>query len=472
MYDFLVVGGGGAGLVAAKLARELGKTVLLVEKHHLGGECTWTGCVPSKAIIKSGYAALMNKNLARFGLGTVPEKVTLDTSGVMKHVRTVVQEIYATHTPEILRESGVHVEFGQPRFIDNHHISLNGKTISFAKALIATGTHACIPPIEGLEQVPYLTNKTFFELDTLPESMVIVGGGPIGCEMASSLNRLGVKITLIESHERLLVHEDPELVDHIIAILRSEGVIVHTGWHANKVSRIQNTITFDCTDDQGKPHTIAGHAVLIAVGRRPNVEGLDLEKAGVQYTKKSIVVDRTLRTTAVNIWAAGDVVGPYLFSHIAFYQARCATQNAFNLFSSKPISYDEVMWVTFTDPELANCGLTEPEARQIYGDTIQVYRHNYTFDRSVIDRETHGLCKIICDSHGYILGTQIVGTRAGEIIQEMQTAKVFGKKLADIYGIMHAYPTYSEVIWLTARAAYRQQKSQSVWSRLKNWFAR
>lgn len=452
-YDFLVIGGGGAGLVAAKFARSLGKKVLLIELDKLGGECTWTGCVPSKAIIKSGYAALIAQQLARYGVATT-EPIAFDTTGVMAHVRSVVQEIYNTHTPESLRALGIDIEFGAPRFLSNHQIYINGKTISFAKAIITTGSHAFIPPIEGLKDVPYLTNKSLFALDSLPESIIITGGGPIGCEMASSLNRLGVKVTLIESHERLLMQEDPELVDRIQKLMRDEGVIIHTSWRANKVTRIGDTITFDCTDNAGKPHTIAAHAVLIAVGRRPNVAGLDLEKAGVAYTEKCITVDETLRTTAKNIWAAGDVVGPYLFSHVAFYQAHRATQNALLPFCRKKVSYDDVVWVTFTDPELANCGMTEPEARDKYGNTIRIYRREYTFDRAVVDRESHGICKIICDKKGYILGAQILGTRSGEIIQELQAAKVFGKKFTELFKIMHAYPTYSEVIWHAANDAY------------------
>lgn len=453
-YDFLVIGGGGAGLVSSKLAHGLGKRVLLVEKDKLGGECTWTGCVPSKAIIKSGYAAFIARHLERFGVGTIPKDIQFDSSKVMDHVRSVVQQIYATHTPEVIRALGIDVQFGSPQFLDNHHITLNQKIISFNKAIITTGTHAFIPPIEGLESIAYLTNKTLFALEKLPESLIIIGGGPIGCEMASSLNRLGVKVTLLESHDRLLVHEDPELVERIQKILREEGVIIHTKWRANKVSQINNTITFDCTDADGKPHTIAAQSVLIATGRRPNVEGLSLDKAGVQFDKKSIIVDKHLRTTAKNIWAAGDVVGPYLFSHVAFFQASLATQNAFIPIWKKKISYQNVMWVTFTDPELANCGMTEPEARVQYGDSIHVYRREYTFDRAVIDRETHGLCKIICHKNGYILGAQILGARAGDIIHEMQVAKVFGKKFTQLYSVMHAYPTYSEVIWHTAKDAY------------------
>lgn len=467
-YDFLVIGGGGAGLVSAKLARGLGKKVLLVEKDKLGGECTWTGCVPSKAIIKSGYAALTAKRLQHFGVGT-KQPIEFDTTNVMSHVRSIVQEIYTTHTPEAIRALGIDVQFGDAQFLDNHHITLNGKTISFAKAIITTGTHALVPPIEGLEHIPYLTNKNLFSLNKLPESLIIVGGGPIGCEMASSLNRLGVKITLIESHDRLLTQEDPELVERIQGILREEGVIIHTQWRANKVTRIHDTITFDCTDAHGNPHTIAAKAVLIAVGRRPNVQGLDLEKAGIQYTDKSIVVDRTLRTTAKNIWAAGDVVGPYLFSHVAFFQATWATQNALLPFWHRPISYEHVIWVTFTDPELANCGMTEPEAREKFGNSIRVYRKEYTFDRAKIDGETQGLCKIICDKRGYILGAQILGTRAGDIMHEMQVAKVFGKKFTQLFKVMHAYPTYSEVIWLTAKEAYVDELKRNPFVRIARW---
>ncbi len=456
-YDFLVIGGGGAGIVSAKLARELHKKVLLIESDRLGGECTWTGCVPSKAIIKSGHAALAAQRLSQFGVN-VHEPLRFDTSCVMNHVRATVQQVYATHTPERLTALGIDLLFGAAHFIDNHHITINGTILSFDKALIATGTHAFVPPIEGLDTVSYLTNKTLFSLEKLPESLIIVGGGPIGCEMASSLNRLGVKITLIESHDHLLMQEDQELVQQVEKVLRDEGVIIHTKWRANKVTKINDTITFDCTDVAGKPHTIAAHAVLIAVGRRPNTQGLSLEKAGVAYSPKNITVDATLRTTAPNIWAAGDVVGPYLFSHVAFLQATIATQNAL-LGAHKQFCDTDMMWVTFTDPELAHCGMTEEEARKKYGNTVRIYRREFTFDRAVIDKEMRGLCKIICDKRGYILGAHIFGTRAGELIHELQVAKVFGKKITDICRVLHAYPTYSEVIWLTAKDAYHEQEN-------------
>lgn len=454
-YDIVILGGGSAGLVASKLAQGLGKKVVIIEKDRLGGECTWTGCIPSKTIIKSAYAAQLFNDIQKFGL-TLSQPVTLDTTGVLQHVRNVIYEIYQTHTPEKLQELGIEVIKGSPSFIDSNHLMVEGKTISFGKAIIATGSHPFIPPIEGIEDVPHLTNENFFNLENLPSSLLILGGGAIGCEMASALNRLGVNVTIIEMQDRILAKEDAELAEHLTMLMRQEGITIRTKLIAQKVKFKNGSIVLTCANQQGQEE-ISAQAWLIAVGRRANVEGLNLDQAGVSYNDRRIVVDAGFRTTAHNIYACGDVVGPYLFSHMAFHQAALATRNAVLPFSTT-MKYDHPIWVTFTDPELASAGLTEEQAREQYGDSIQIFKREYTsIDRAHTEVDTRGLCKIICDKYGNIIGAHILGAHAGDIIHELQVMKYFGKKLYTLYSVIHAYPTYAEIIWHIAKEAYIQR---------------
>ncbi len=459
-YDIVILGGGSAGLVSSKLAQGLGKKVAIIEKERLGGECTWTGCVPSKTIIKSAYVAHIFKQLDQFGFA-LSGQATLDTSGVLDHVRNVIYEIYETHTPKKLRELGIDVIKGSPSFIDRHHLKADGKTISFNKAIIATGSKPFIPPIEGVNDVPYLTNENIFLLEKLPSSLIILGGGAIGCEMASALNRLGVKVTIVEMQDHLLVKEDAELVEQLTAIFKDEGITIRTSLTARTVRYENGSIVVTCENINGQEDLYA-EAWLIAVGRRANVEGLNLDKIGIIYDNRRIHIDALLRTTVTNIYACGDVVGPYLFSHMAFHQAALATRNALLPFSSK-INYDHVVWVTFTDPELASAGLTEEQAREKYGNSIKVFRRAYEkIDRAHTQRDTRGMCKIICDKQGHIIGAQVLGAHAGDIVHELQVMKYFGKKLHTLYHVIHAYPTYSEIIWHIAKEAYIERLRNHV----------
>ena len=464
-YDVAVIGSGSGGLTAAKTARGFGKRVVLIEKEdHLGGECTWTGCVPSKALIKTAEVAYHAQHLTRYGLNG---QVKIDTTGVMDDVRNVIRQVYQTHTPEKIKELGIDVVFGSASFIDNNHIQVGDQTIQASKIIICTGLSPFVPPIEGLDQVNYLTNETLFDLPELPRSMIILGGGPIGAEMASALNRLGVAVTMIEMQDRILPKEDPELVDMLSAIMRDEGVKLLSSIKAIRVQQAADDIAVVCQDENGQEKRVQGQTLLVAVGRRPNLQGLSLERAGIEINKHGIVVDSTLRTTAKNIYAAGDVVGPYLFSHMAWHQAVIATRNALIPLFKKHIDYRHIIWVTFTAPELAAAGLTEVQAREQYGDTIRVYKKSYAeIDRGHTDRTTQGLAKFICDKKGRLLGTHILGERAGDIIHELQLAKVHGIRLADLHSIIHAYPTYSELAWHASKRAYVDRLEANIFIQL------
>jgi pyruvate/2-oxoglutarate dehydrogenase complex dihydrolipoamide dehydrogenase (E3) component len=451
-YDIVVLGGGAAGFVASKFANGLGKKVALIEKSRLGGECTLYGCVPSKAFIKSANIAHQIKHLKKYGLRSHAE-IGLDTAGVMDHVRSVVQKVYDSHPPEVFQKIGIDVMFGDPRFIDNHTIELNNKIITSKYFVIATGSSSFIPSIEGINNAPYLTNESFWEMKRLPASMIVLGGGPIGIELAAAMNRLGVKVSVIEMSETILAREDRELAAILSDSLKAEGVNILNGAKALKLSGIKGDITLTIEDADKQTREIKAEAALVAVGRKANVGGLDLEKAGVEYTLKGIKTNNRLRTTAPNIYACGDVVGPYQFSHMAEYQARIAVQNAL-LPLKKEIDYRNVAWCTFTDPELARAGLTEDEARKEYGDKINVYKCEYkNIDRGKMDVSDIGMSKFITGPDGRLLGIHMLGSSAGEIIHEAHLAKALGVPFHKLDSLIHIYPTFSDIVKQPAKLA-------------------
>lgn len=431
-YDIIVIGAGAAGITAAKTARGFGKKVALIEQSKIGGECTWTGCVPSKSLIKAAQIAHDIKRSNDWGIAYAG---TIDTSEVMAYVHGRIEKIYRHTTPELLEQQGIKVLSQACRFIDAHSLELADKTVVTAKkVIICTGSKPFVPLIEGINTVNYKTNETFFNQTKLPRSLIILGGGPTGAEMASACNRLGVNVTMIEMQERILPHEDHELVTLLTDYMHKEGVSIKTGLKAVKVMQQQDGIVVICVDQQKQEHTFNAEQFLVAVGQRAETDQLNLMNAGVKTNKKGIETDRTLRTTARNIYAAGDVVGPYYFSHMAWYQAVVAVRNACVPLFKKKIDYTNVIWATFTAPELASAGMTELEAIEQYGKkNVILYKMPYKqLDRAITDNEETGMIKCICDTKGRLLGIHILGARAGDIIHEAQLAKWYKMKLQEI----------------------------------------
>ena len=453
-YDVVVIGAGSAGLVACKLANGLGKKVALVEKRKIGGDCTWFGCIPSKTLIKSANQAHQVTRLGKFGLET-KEPIELNADKVMEHVRAVVQADADGHPPESYEAEGINVLFGSGHFLDNHKFKLDQKVISSKKFIICCGSHPFVPSIEGLEKIDYLTNETIFDLEVLPKSMIVLGAGPIGIELSAALNRLGVKVTMLQRSADILKKDDPELTSRLLGILKDEGLVFLTNAEVKSFSRNGDKITVYIEDKEQVKQQIEAESVLVAVGRRPNTEGLELEKAGVEFDNQGIKVDKHLRTTAKNIYAAGDIVPPYLFTHIAEYEAVIAGTNACLPFPVKKTNYDNVLWCTYTDPELAHAGLTEEQARELYGDQIKIYRWDHKdVDRARTDLAQNGLTKIVCGPKGKILGIGILGHGAGEIMHEVQLAKSLKKPFSKIASVIHAYPSYSDAIRQPAKKCY------------------
>lgn len=465
----IVIGGGTAGLVASAGSAGIGARVALIENHRLGGECLWTGCVPSKAMIACARAAHEASCAARFGVTIAACEV--DFAGVMRWIRRAQQRIATHDSPERFRSLGVDVIHGSACFIGERAIAVNGHTVTAKRMTIATGSKPELPPVEGLDTVPYLTNETIFSLDRQPKELLILGAGPIGMELAQAFARLGTTVHVIESGAQILSHEDHELAGLLGGYIMAEGVTLLLGTRATRIARMGDRIHLDATASDGRAVALQGDALLIATGRTPNFGSLDVVRGGVEVNKRGVVVDHTLKTTAAGVWAAGDCVGPLRFTHVAEYQARLVVRNAFFPFA-KSVSYDVVPWVTFTEPELAHVGLTEHQARDRYGDTVQVWRREFIdVDRAVTDGHTDGMVKLITNRHGKILGGHILGHGAGNIIGEITIAMRNGLSAARLASTIHPYPTYPDAI---KQAAEEFQKSRftGLVRTLAGWFAR
>ncbi len=460
-YDLIIIGGGGAGITAALLAVGLGKKVAMLDKKRFGGECTWTGCVPSKAVIRSARVAHLISNAARYGLSS-KSRISLKYDNVMKQTRTVVESVYKTESAKHFSAMGITaIEGARISFSDPHSLTVNGKTITSGKFLIATGSSPLVPSIEGIEAVDILTNENIFSLNKLPGSLIILGAGPIGVEMACALNRFGVKVSLVEMGPIILPREDLEISELLAQSLEREGVTLLTGAVAVRVSAAKKTDVF--YNLRGRAGRISADRLLVAVGRRPNTDGLNLEAAGVKYDRRGIEVNRRLRTSARNIYAAGDVIGQYQFSHVANYQAIIAASNAL-LPVKRRVTYEHVPWCIFTDPELGRSGLTEAEARERHRG-VRVFRIPYEgIDRAATDRAQNGLAKFICSRSGKILGIHILGERAGELMHEAHVAKTLGVPLHRLNSVIHAYPTYNDIMRKAGREAYidRLQRNPAI----------
>ncbi|MFC1807961.1 dihydrolipoyl dehydrogenase family protein [Candidatus Omnitrophota bacterium] len=444
-YDIAVIGGGAGGLFAASVANTLGAKTLLVEKIRLGGDCTWFGCMPSKALLKSAQIANLFKRHQEFGLriGNVSD---LDTSGVMSHVRDIVNEIATHHPNEVFEKRGIKIIIGSPQFIDSNTIEVNNEKFSAKRFIICTGSHPVVPPIDGLKDIDYFTNENIFEIDKLPEDLIVLGGGPIGLEISQSLNRLGVKVSVVEMFDRVLFREDKEIAKYLEKKLIEEGVFLYTGQKAIKFSK-RDKVYVTLEDKDNKTKEISAENILVAVGRAPNLEGLALEKANIDFDNKGLKVNSFLQTTNKDIFACGDIAGPYQFSHVAAYQASVCVRNAmFKRIAWQKVNYNNVAWATFTEPEISHLGLTEEEARQVNKD-IKVYKTEYgNSDRAVTDLEKEGLIKIITDKKVRILGAHIAGAHASEIMQGFIIAKASGSSLTKLSQPMFIYPTLSELV--------------------------
>ena len=435
-YDLVIVGAGSGGLVAARFAAQLGAKVALIEKNRIGGDCTWTGCVPSKALLKVAKVAHEIRIARRYGISANSPEI--DMPAVREYVRGAIESVYRFENPEVLAAEGIELIFGAARFVDPSTVLVGVRTIPSKVFLLTTGARPSVPAITGIKNVPFITYEQIFDNDVLPKTVLIVGGGPIGVEMAQAYQRLGSQVTVVG--KAVLPKEDADVQELIKTVLEGEGV--HFVLERTKEAQRDGNAVVIATEDQ----ELTGDLLLIAAGRKPNVEGLDLEKAGVKYSQDGIPVDDRLRTNVHHIYAAGDITGGYQFTHYAGWQAFQAVRNALLPGSASGIS-DIVPWVTFTDPEVAHVGLTEHEARTKHGDHIQVNRRELgQVDRAVCENDAAGFLKVITGPDGTLLGASMIAARAGEAIVELVIAMKNKLKVADLAGTIHPYPTYSTAV--------------------------
>jgi pyruvate/2-oxoglutarate dehydrogenase complex dihydrolipoamide dehydrogenase (E3) component len=445
-HDLVVIGAGSGGLTAARFAAQLGARVALVERDRIGGDCTWTGCVPSKSLIRVAKVAHEVRIAARFGVSASSPIVQMNV--VRRYIDDKVQRIYAPTSPEALTREGIDVVLGRAAFVDARTVRVGDRTLQGRQFLINTGASPVVPAVTGLEQVRYLTYQRIFDTDSLPESLIVIGGGPLGLEIAQAYQRLGCQVTVIAN--ALLPHDDPEAARVVRDVLEREGVRFADG-RATAVRQEGSAVVVTADGCESR-----GAALLVAAGRKANIDGLALERAGVVCSERGIPVDDRLRTNVKHIYAAGDVIGGEQFSHVAAWQAFQAARNAL-LPGSAPGRPNPIAWTTFTDPEVAQVGMTEAAARVRFGDCVLITRWNLSrIDRAVCDDELDGFVKIVAAPGGVIVGATIVAARAGEMSGEMSVAIARRLKVGEIATALHAYPTYATALQqMTSETALR-----------------
>ena len=447
-YDLVVVGMGSGGTVAAEFAaRELGLRVAAVERARVGGDCLWTGCVPSKTLLASAKVAHAVRHASHFAIEA--DAPVVDLAAVWRRVAAVQAEIAATDDdPERFRRLGVDLIAGEARVTGPREVVVGDRVLPTRYVLVCTGSRPLVPPIEGLAGVGFLTSENLFDIARPPDSLVVVGGGPIACELAQALNRLGVEVTMVEMADRLLPRDDPAHAGRLLAVLRGEGVDVRLGATATTVRKGGDGVIVRLAGGD----RVTAQGLLVATGRQPNVEALD--GLGVEIGRAGIVVDHRSRTTVPTIYAVGDVTGRSLFTHAAAYAALLAVRDMF--FPGRGIAPDAVPWCTFTDPEVAHAGMTEAEAIERHGRRkVRVHRRDLEHsDRARADNTTDGEIAIVTAGRK-IVGAHAICPRAGELIHELALAIRAGLGLSDLAEMVHIYPTLStEIGRLAGEPAY------------------
>ncbi len=442
-YDLGVIGGGSAGLTVASGAARLGAGTLLIDKGPaLGGDCLHFGCVPSKTLIHSARLYHSLKSCSRFGLPEVAMK-EVDFSGIAARIRTVIAAIQEHDSVERFCRLGVEVRFGAPRFVDEHQVELDGKRVSARSWVIATGSSSTPPRGAGLENIPYLTNKEIFTLDRLPASLAILGAGPIAIEMAQAFCRLGSRVTVVQRSGQILSKEDSDLADGVMAVMESEGVRFLLNATVTGACTVANKQELVVTTPAGE-ETLQAEAVLVAQGRRPNIEGLGLTEIGVAHNAKGITVDERMRTSHSHIYAPGDVNGRFQFTHAAGHEGGIVVANAIFRLPRK-VNTRWMPWCTYCDPELASIGMNEKRAKEA-GIPYTVWSEEFAAnDRALACGEGLGRLKMLLDEKERPLGVQILGPSAGEILGEWVAVLNGGMKLSALAGAIHPYPTLTEI---------------------------
>jgi pyruvate/2-oxoglutarate dehydrogenase complex dihydrolipoamide dehydrogenase (E3) component len=460
--DICVIGAGSAGLTVAAGAVQMGARTVLIESGRMGGDCLNTGCVPSKSLIAAAAVANTARKAAAFGVLAAEPKI--DFARVHDHLHEVIGAIAPHDSEERFTKLGCTVIRAKARFLDARAVEAGGRVIRARRFVIATGSRAAVPPIPGLDRVPYFTNETLFESKDLPKHLIVIGAGPFGIEMAQAYRRLGARVTVLDLGP-MLPRDDPEAVAVLRDTLRGEGIEIVEQMTISGIARSGNDIAVALAD---RAKRIEGSHLLVATGRRPNVEDLGLEAAGVRYTSKGIAVDLRLRTGNRRIYAIGDVVGSYQFTHVAGYHAGVVLQNALFRLPTK-IDFASLPWVTYSDPELAQVGMTEGQARPADGRSVTVLRGSLADnDRAQAQRTTTGFIKVNVGKHGRVLGATILAHNAGELLLPWVLAISQGIKIGALARLIAPYPTISEITKRVAGSYY----APVLFGARTRWFVR
>lgn len=471
-YHLVVIGAGTAGLTAAAGCAAIGGRVALIERHLTGGDCLVTGCVPSKALIKSARVAATVRQAETHGI-RVPNGVTVNGAAALERMRRLRARIAPADSVQHLTTAGVDVFLGQATFAGQDRVEIGGQTLPFARAVIATGARAAVPPIPGLREIPFLTNETVFQLTAIPARFAMIGAGPIGCEMAQTFARLGSRVTLIDTAPHVLVREDADAAEVVQQALIRDGVELVLGAAVKSVRRNGQATTI-ALEQQGKSRELVCDALLVGVGRAPNTDGLNLETAGVAYDKTGVRVNDFLQTSNPRIYAAGDVCTPLKFTHTANALGRMAMVNALiSKWAGGRMSRLVVPWCTYTDPEVAHVGLYEAQARErrMAVHTITVpFAEN---DRAILDGEDEGFVRVhLRWGTDHILGATVVASHAGDLLSYFTLAMATGRGLSSLTKAIYPYPTQSEIIKRVANAHLQTKLSPTLKSVLRWWIAR
>jgi pyruvate/2-oxoglutarate dehydrogenase complex dihydrolipoamide dehydrogenase (E3) component len=448
-FDVIVIGGGTAGLVTASGCARLGRKVALIEREALGGDCLWTGCVPTKALVASAKLAHQMRHADAWGLERVEPRIT--PKSVMDAMRAVRRDISRHDDPQKFRDLGIDVIEGSARLVSRGEVEVSGRRLTANDIVIATGSRTSVPPVEGLGERGFLDHASFLNQDAFPSQLLILGGGYIGIEFAQLFARFGAKVTVVEMADEIINKEDAEIIARVRQLLEREGIEILTGWAVKsvgvKTARIENK--------RGESREIAAEQIFVASGRRGNTENLGLEDAGVKVERSYVVADKFLQTSVPRIWVCGDVHGGMQFTHVAAYEAVKLVRNM--LFPGKSaVDYSDVPWALYTDPEVAHLGMTESEAREKHGDAVRTYRVDlHDVDRAVVDRTSSGLIKLVCDAKGKILGAHVLAPNASTVIEEVVLARRKGMKVGDLAQRISAYPSLADGIQKAASLYYQ-----------------
>ncbi len=448
MYDLVIIGAGGGGITAAFEAQRRGAKVALLEKHKIGGECTHSGCVPSKALIDVAKNYHSINSSTHHGLHSVDVQSGFEFRRAMEHVKSIIDGVYAHEQPKRFNDLGIDTYINESgvSFVDEHTVEIGGQRVSGDNIIIATGSGPRLLPTDPDSPVNMLNNENFWELRQQPESIAFLGGGVISAELGQSLARFGTKVKIIDRNDRILGAIDPDVSQYLINVFSDMGIEMITGANATVCSRDKDgKVCIDIEQGEGNQSKLLVDELFVAIGRVPNLDGLNLEAAGIEYTRHGVTVNEKMQTNIAHICAVGDVASRAKFSHVANYQAERVVRNLLNAGGDNTIDLTALPWAIFTDPEIGHVGMTEAQAREKHTG-VQTFQVDAATDRFITDSKTGGFLKIVMDSENRILGATGIGAHAGEWVQCLTLPVKLGLKAEDIADTIFAYPTYAEIV--------------------------